>query len=234
VLNQFLVEHPGNAEAYAFLSWRYHYLKRPEESASCALRAYGLSPENWHVCWTVLNAARYWPETVCESDAMRVAAEIEARFPCDAFLQVHVCHLYATYGRKERALGRLRHLEALPHDEHGPDRRLADLFTRLNRWPEAVEAYCRLLALPGRKTPDLLASLGEALRGLRDPMADTAFAEAQRLAKTWNDFLFLAEAYERCGLCAEAAAAARHVLAFPALPARPRRDAETLLRRLGA
>ncbi len=232
VLHEFLREHPGNAEACAALAWRYHYLDRLEDLAVYARRAYQLDPHNWHVCWTQLNACGHKTTAISDAERSRVAEEILEHFPEDAFLLERICFLYANWGRHEEALGIARRLRALQPDSPALERRLAEIHRLCHKWEEAVREYRRLLEQPDEPVSGLLALLGEALRGLQDPAADAAFAEAEERANTWYDYLLLADTYERCALHERALAMIEHLLSLPFPSAIARRRVEAQRHRL--
>lgn len=232
VLHQFAAEHPHNAEAQAALAWRYHYLGCPAESAVCARRAYALDPGDPYTCWALCVAGKEEESAISEEEALRQAAEIAARFPCDAGLLAAVSGVYLKWGRWAEALDTARRAAALSPasvETQGP---LAYVYRAVGRWEEAAAIYHRLAETPGAHGGGYLCAWAEALKALNDPRAEALFAEACDRARSAGEDLACADVYEAWGRRDEAIAAFRRCLSRSPLSTYFRLRAEAGLRRL--
>jgi tetratricopeptide (TPR) repeat protein len=232
VLQQFLSDHPANAEAYASIAWRCNYLRRPEERAVYARRAYELAPQNFHVCWTLIVACHPPTNAISEADGFRFVAEIAARFSQDAFLLEIISYFYATRNRLQEAKMFASKALALQPDNPALQRLPAAIYRLCGRWQEAAQEYRRLVELPGGRNISLLAWLGEALTGLQNPEAEATFTEAEERVQSLEDYLTLIDVYEHCGRYDRAVAAVHKILSSPLLPALKRKMVEMQLQRI--
>jgi tetratricopeptide (TPR) repeat protein len=234
VLQQFLVEHPCNAEAHAALAWRYHYLGREPESADSAARAYALDPGDPYVCWTRLVTIKEEASAVPEAEALRVAAEVVARFPGDANLLVAASAVFWSRGRVAEALHHARRASGQSPASAEVQGHLAFLYRGLGWWEEAANLYRLLAEAPGKTDAASLLRWAEALRAMNDPRAESLFADACALARGAGDDLAYGEVVAVWGKREEAIAAFRRALSRSPLPTHVRLRAERSLQRLGS
>jgi RNA polymerase sigma factor (sigma-70 family) len=235
LLHAFLDKHPTNAQAHAFLAWAYHYDRRDDYETTVrehARLAYALSPGDWYVCWTMLMALGDPTDTSRREESCRVADEIAARFPGDAFLLDRVAAVDALWGRPEQAIKRALLGASLDPDSPIALGALGDIYLRLERWEEAAGVYRRVIQLPGGETALLLAHFGLALSHCDPQEAERVWARAWDQAASSSDLLRLALVLEKTDRCEQALRAYRECLAKPVLSTHTRETAEKGLGRL--